>query len=225
MNLIHRLGSERRKRKTPATLATSEHLAHYTVTQETKLHSAKDPAINSLAIYQKLVDGEPVSWILSGGNDGSMTVVDGSSLKTICTAKAHKHPIHQSIFAGETIVSASDDGTIKTWALDDRAKAVKLKVGHTLTQHTGAVTGLAAHPCGGAILSAGKDSMWSLADIESGTVLNCVQDDSFTAGNFSIDGRVLLCVDSPRWFNCCYWYRKRTDSIVGCQVPNQCCDV
>jgi WD40 repeat protein len=108
-----RLGTLRRGRKASPSMATPAEIATISLKTESKaLHTAKDPVILSIDTCQRLVNGETTQWILTGGKDGSTHLVD-LDMKSISNAKAHKMAVNSAIFAGNVIVTASDDKTVK----------------------------------------------------------------------------------------------------------------
>ncbi|KAL2917663.1 hypothetical protein HK105_202950 [Polyrhizophydium stewartii] len=199
-----RLSEIRRKKKDFPTLATADELASFAVVAEAKtVHSAKDPASRSLDLLVEPEGEEAVSWVLSGGHDGSLFVINadadarGESVASL--NKAHSKAINSVAWiAGASgrraALSAGVDGVVRTWDVDRAKTAFKIKnTGAIEGLHSGEITALSAHPAGGLFFSVGTDGAWTLADIERGAAVATVTHpdvSGYTAAQVHPDGLI-----------------------------------
>lgn len=151
------------------------------------MHSTKPPGVSALDIS---LDGK---YLLTGGNDKQVQILDQTTEKTVATLKGHSKKITRVAFAYGTpfddddifgpslaqskagapkwAISASEDNTVRVWALQGDAAKVTYALAHTITGYSAPVTGLSVHPCGDVVASASKDGTWALHDLTTGARL------------------------------------------------------
>ncbi|KAI8899762.1 WD40-repeat-containing domain protein [Globomyces pollinis-pini] len=194
-----RLSALRKKRKAPPTLASVEQLASFQEINEIKsLNTAKDPCVNSIELQSQLIDGEPREWILTGGNDGTVSIVDKATTKLLCSAKAAtKNAVYSTAWVGNEnkFLTGSADNCVKVWSVNENTKGYKMSADHNIKIHTGAVRGITVHPTHKHFVSVGEDSVWNFCDIERGESIVSVQDSTitsaYTAAQLHPDGLIL----------------------------------
>lgn len=135
-------------------------------------------------------------WIVSGGMDGQLSQrrTDNGELKQ--RLPAHDDAITSVTFAGQVLISASADGTIRSWSWP------ALEPVHDMDGHDGAVLQLVAE--GTRLFSAGSDGQIIVWDWQSGQVLA-----SLTGYEASVEelqvvqrGEVLIALyDDGSWAN------------------------
>ncbi|CAF0981722.1 unnamed protein product [Didymodactylos carnosus] len=175
---------KQRGKKVPDSLTSVDDMKNFhCVATHTGLHSASNPGILALDIYQK-----DSNIIVTGGNDRQAVVFNKDSAQVVATLKGHTkkvtHVIHHS--DEEIAITASPDSTIRVWHIPSAQCTKLLKV------HDNPITGLSLHPTGDYILSSSNDTYWALSDIRTGKLLVKIQDSTsqraLTCAQFHPDG-------------------------------------
>jgi pre-mRNA-processing factor 19 len=193
-----RLNAARRSRQISPSLATADEIAAFqTLGDITDLHSAKNPTVLCIDQHVKESNGLQEVLFLTGGKDGSVHVSSKDSMKNIASSKSHKKSVNSAIFANaDTIVTASEDHTIKIFKLEEH-KGLKIKGLSTISAHADSVTSVTMHPCRDFFASVGMDSVWSLHDLGSAETITSVSDPAITGGLFGAqfhpDGKLIGC--------------------------------
>lgn len=167
------LGGARRKRATPAGLATRSTIEGWDETSEHSLHQASNRGVLCVAISPN-----DARLTLSGGVDKTARLFNRQTGKVVATVKGHKKPVAAVDFVpnADVLLTASLDGTVRFFNGQDG----KYTAGSIVEAHGGAaVADACAHPSGGFALSSSAEGSWSLTDIESASVL--VGGDGFEA--------------------------------------------
>lgn len=184
--LAEQLTTERRKRKAPESLISAEEIGSLTVKQEIKtLGTAKEPGTNSL----DLLDTEEHDWILAGGVDGAITVVDLKAAKSVCSTKTHKKQVISALWtSNSTFISTSLDSTVRLFSVEEQKNGYKLKVQETMEADMKCI---AVHPSK-SIFAAGGQDVWTLNDLETFQPLVTVSARSlYSCLSFHPDGLIL----------------------------------
>ncbi|KAF9584268.1 glycerol ethanol, ferric requiring protein [Lunasporangiospora selenospora] len=180
--------SKTRKRK-PNT--TAEAIQTYTQRKVFPgLHAARSPGISAMDLDAK--NGR----ILTGGNDKNALVFSQSEEKVVATLKGHTKKITHVAWNGrdeenDNVLTASADHTVKIWSPSEKGYSCA----HTISGHSGEVTGLSVHPTKDFVATTSLDSSWAFHDVQTGGTLMTVQGDDSTAGytsaSFHPDGLLL----------------------------------
>ncbi len=129
---------------------------------------------------------------LVSGEWNSLTVRDGDTLGLVGVLPGHENLISGLAFSGDTVVTASFDGTARVWDLGARRETLVFR------GHRGPVNQAAVSPDGTVVATTGEDGstrLWELASGRERLVLAGHSSLVFGA-SFSPDGR-LLATASP----------------------------
>ena len=176
-----RLSSERRARikrgASDASYPTTESVSSLHETASIpSLHGASSPGITALDVS---ANGQ---WLLTGGKDKHVLVIDRESEKVLSTLKGHTKPVTAVAFSGRSnplvgheaadaapapayAVSASADKTVRVWRHEAEGT---FRLAHTWKSHTAEVTGVDVHPTDALVGSASRDGSWALHSLETG---------------------------------------------------------
>eukprot|EP00899_Mesostigma_viride_P001266 jgi/Mesvir1/1113/Mv17620-RA.2 len=182
------LSKGRKKRQISPSLAKAEDIQGYTQTASHPLHKTTAQGILSCDISAK----EPEK-LVTGGNDGNAVVFDKDSGKILATLAGHSKKVTTVKFiADDAVLSCSADKTSRLWVANTDGG---YDCRHTLTNHSGEVTGAALHPTGEYFVTASADKSWAFYDAASGSCLTQVSDAGVNGGyscaSFHPDGLIL----------------------------------
>jgi WD40 repeat protein len=151
----------------------------------------KELAVQDSEVYS--LDWSPDSRRLAvGGEEGTAIVIDWRTGER--SIHPHTGPVRRVVFAGsETLLSASDDGSIKTW----HPRSVPPTA--ILTGHSGLVRSVVFSPDGTTLASAGVDRVIRLWDRASGRLLRQLTGHRGTVTHlaYAPDGSLLASSNGP----------------------------
>jgi WD40 repeat protein len=109
-------------------------------------------------------------WIVSGNQDGKVSVWDPSTGQKLLAFAAHERHIHSVAFdpEGRCLATASWDGTIRLWNFDSQRAAEKPSLKHTLPGHQDQAHSVAFSPDGQRLVSGGEDHIVRVWDVSTG---------------------------------------------------------
>ena len=160
--------------------------ADYSVTSSHTLHKTTNPGVNSVAINPK-----DVNVVATGGLDHNVVLFNHKSGKVVQTLNGHSKKVTQVAFlpAGDAVVSASADKTVRVW----EKKGAKFAAKHTVRTHKDVVSGVAVHASGDYVASSSHDGTVAFSDVRSGETLwqSPAADAGYGAVAFHPDGLLL----------------------------------
>jgi WD40 repeat protein/serine/threonine protein kinase len=109
-------------------------------------------------------------WIVTGNQDGKVTVLDATTGQKLLTFPAHERHIHSVAFDpdGRCLATASWDGTVRLWNFDPQRPAEKPPLRHTLPGHQDQAHSVAFSPDGQRLVSGGQDDIVRVWDVPTG---------------------------------------------------------
>jgi len=119
--------------------------------------------------------GTEGKYVATGSSDNTAMLWDTSSGERCCTLAGHRSRIWDlsSTAAGDRLLSASGDGTVKIWDLDQASaggdKVMEAK--HTYEGHTGDVYSVEYHPRQSHFVTGSYDKTLNLFDTNTGQVV------------------------------------------------------
>ncbi len=142
----------------------------YTPPNFQRLHTMEVPTtgVNAIAIL-------PVrNLAVTGGTDSNLYVWDLETGERIATQPAHNDDISAIAYhrQGNLLASASQDGTVKLWQLQNN----ELSLRETLSGHAGWVTAVAISPDGRRIISGSSDKTIKIWDAARGSLQQTLTD-------------------------------------------------
>lgn len=156
-----RLQGSRRKRPVPEDWATAESIQTYDVrsTADTQFTGAKTLAVD-----------ETGDFFLCGDSDGDIGVYDLKAGAFTTRSNVAAGAVTSGAWANDRPVIATSSGAVVV----TQGGSVEMK----FTQHAGAATAIAVHPCGEILASVGIDKSYVLYDLHSAKVLTQIFTDS-----------------------------------------------
>eukprot|EP01138_Halocafeteria_seosinensis_P007972 gb/GECG01008145.1/.p1 GENE.gb/GECG01008145.1/~~gb/GECG01008145.1/.p1 ORF type:complete len:498 (+),score=68.19 gb/GECG01008145.1/:1-1494(+) len=184
------LSKARRNRKIPEGTASKEDISSFSITRSEKIHKTAKPAVNSVDISP----GNP-SHILTAGDDYNAHIFDLDAGRIVSTA-THSKKINEAIFhpesARQAILTASADGSCKTWTIDSD---LKLHEAASFDEIDDSVVSVSVHPLGQYFCYAGAQGDWALADFDSGRTIShfkhSTDSPGYTTTRFHPDGLIM----------------------------------
>ncbi|KAI8855325.1 WD40-repeat-containing domain protein [Chytridium lagenaria] len=191
-----KLSEARRTRKgAKAEVATVEDVKSFSeVKKVTGLHSKV--GITAMDLLVDTVSGEKREWVITGGNDGTVSVTNWREGEQAFNVKAHGSKKVSSLLwidrgplkDSHAFVSGSIDKTVKVWNLEKGTA----KLVDTISDHDGEVAALALQPSGEYFVSASTDGSWSFNDISRvSSVKKFSGESGYTSASFHPDGLLL----------------------------------
>lgn len=137
-------------------------------------------------------------YLISGGDDGMILVMNPTTLEVMHKFKAHTHYVRKAVATPDNryIVSCSEDRTVKIWEFP-AGKPV-----YTFTDHKAPVYALAVSPDGKYIASGGQSVIiWEFASRKQVATFTSDKFANYSTLSFSCDSQYLFCGDEDRWLN------------------------
>ncbi|KAF2719773.1 PTPLA-domain-containing protein [Polychaeton citri CBS 116435] len=170
-----RLSATRRKRPVPEDWATGDNITSYDVQKQadTQFTGAKTLAAD-----------ETGDFFLTGDSDGSIGVYDLAQSAFTTRTSLGAGAVLNGAWCGDRPAVATSSGAVVI--------VQEGQVQAKFSQHAGAATAVAAHPCGDVLASVGVDKSAVLYDVQNGKVLTQVFSDSeLSSVAFHPDGHLL----------------------------------
>ena len=161
------LSKARKHRKVPEETASKEAIQKFSVSRSETIHKTSKPAVNS-------VDISPAnsSHILTAGDDCQAHIFDLEYGRILATA-SHSKKINASMFhpdpSKQMILTASADGTCKTWTLDSDST---LQESCNFDSINDSIVSLSVHPINQYVCYAGSNGDWAIGDIDSSRTIS-----------------------------------------------------
>lgn len=182
---------KRSNRKVSPSLASKEEIQRYSCLDSYPVHKASAPGILSVDIHP---DSES-NLFLTGGIDKTAVIFNRKTGKKVSTLSDHTKPVLDARFipqTPETIVTASEDQTVKVW---NPSKRSSYACEFTMQVHNEPITGFELHPLGDLAITSSKDKTWAMYDLSQGQILSQQTDFSIESGLSCIkvhpDGAIL----------------------------------
>ncbi|KAG5175921.1 WD40-repeat-containing domain protein [Tribonema minus] len=166
------LTKSRKKRVIPVDLVSADDMANWVEASSQTLHKTTPAGITCLALSP-----QDASLTLTGGVDKTAILFNRESGVQSALLSGHSKKVLDVAFGkgGEVLLTASADGTAKSWDLEGMLL-------HTFQGHKGEVTAICGHPTGRYAATAGRDKAWGFHELESGSCLRLVKEEGFEAG-------------------------------------------
>jgi pre-mRNA-processing factor 19 len=161
-----RLSQARKKRVISDEIPKPEDLKSMKMQMKhTQIHSSTMIGITCMTLDRE------ANRLITGGQDGHLSILDLSSYQVIQTLEGHEGAIISVVYHAthDTLCSSAHDTTVRIWKMDGRVHGFVCH--HTLRYHSNTVNGLAYHPSGDYLACSSLDGSWSLVDVERGTLL------------------------------------------------------
>ena len=179
------LSKARKKREISPSLTPADGIAAFSCATTAPCHPTKCKGIAAVAVNPS--DGDVVA---TGGSDGSVALFDASKGKRASQLAGHKKRVRGLAWAGEALLSASADKTVRVWRGETCAATMD-------GAHEGEISAVSAHPTGAYAVSFGADGSWAFHDVGAAETLAVVRDEDagsgggYAAGGFHPDGLIL----------------------------------
>ena len=179
------LSKARKKREISPSLTPADGIAAFSCATTAPCHPTKCKGIAAVAVNPS--DGNVVA---TGGSDGSVALFDASKGKRASQLAGHKKRVRGLAWAGEALLSASADKTVRVWRGETCAATMD-------GAHEGEISAVSAHPTGAYAVSFGADGSWAFHDVGAAETLAVVRDEDagsgggYAAGGFHPDGLIL----------------------------------
>jgi pre-mRNA-processing factor 19 len=176
------LSKGRKKRVVPASTATPEDLAAYSLQSSVPLHATRKGGIAAVA----LAPGAP-SLSATAGADASVQLYDRAAGRAVAALKGHSKKVNDVAFVGSRslLASASADGTVRVWRAGAGDAGDDYECAHVLQDQSGDVVSVCVHPTGDYLFSAASDATWALYDVARGACLARVPADGPGAAGYA----------------------------------------
>lgn len=176
------LSGTRKKRAVSSDLAAPADFAEFGDKVTQAVHKTTSGGINALAVK----DGDD-NIIATASNDHTVAIFDKSTSQRVQQLIGHSKKVLDVKFIGDNVLSCGADNVVKLWGADGSEMA-------TSSNHTKDVTSISVHPSNSYFVSTSLDKTWCFHDVESGSCVALVNDDTdsaITAGSFHPDGIIL----------------------------------
>ncbi|KAI4838998.1 pre-mRNA-processing factor 19 [Plasmodium brasilianum] len=196
-NIAKDLLMNRKKRKIE-NVCSVDKWKEFTNTNEFDIHSSVVPGVTSLALdinkYKYNYNHDHINHnFFSGGKDGNIYYVSLSDNKIISKLQGHLKKVNALISHPSNFVciSGSNDKTVRIWKGDSDTN--EYVTAHVITKHKDHITSLSLHPLENLFISASKDNVWILHDLETAKTIKTCKNNPSPFKNLSIhpDGMML----------------------------------
>jgi|ERR1719383_429421 len=148
------------------------------------VHTTAKGGIHSVALGAN-------SLVATAGEDSTVRVFDYGKEEVVATLKGHGKRVHSVIFAGDSVVSGSADGTVRIWSASEGSQK------SMLTDLVGAVTSVTLQPSGRYFAASASSGIWGLYDLAAASLLYKSPDPQspteYISSRFHPDGVLLGC--------------------------------
>jgi len=156
-----------------------------------KPHKTNKPGVSCIAVesFDIRKESSTSKWVVSGGADCDVKVIDGKLGQVAATLSKHKGKVTDVCLSGNMIASASEDKSMILWGHGENGA---WKDSHVIREHTKSVTSCPIHPTRELVGTTGLDGLWCLTDISSGDIVlrHSVESSKFSCGRFHPDGKL-----------------------------------
>ena len=156
--------------------------------------------------------------LVLGFADGRIQVVDPSTNTVEATLRGHKSFVLGLAFAadGNTLASASRDGTVRLWNVSDASTVHVLRaVQTTSTGEADAFSSVDIHPSGARVVASGVDCSARVWDIKSGKLVATLRGEfGWMSGlGFAQSGKTLITCEDRGHIR--FWHTQRLREQIG----------
>lgn len=148
-------------------------------------HSTSQPGITCVEFYPSQSSAAVsagagrASQVITGGIDKTALIFDTAAGKVVGRLPEHGKRVSGALLhpSRDVAVTSSFDGVVRVWAptvSSASASSVEYAPAVSIHAHAREAVGVALHPTGDHVFSAGREGSWSMIDINAGRTVNTV---------------------------------------------------